>query len=128
MIPSLCIYSSGRRYYPKRLVKQGEDTTFVGYTQDFQVIVAKTTVTDITTVAVPANASAPRYRAINLDAIIVDTRLSSQCSNGVLIGSDGIIQALWLNFLSELTPKAGKDLEYYIRLATPSIRPVISSI
>ena len=109
-------------------IKQGADTIFVGFNQNFRVVVAKTTVTDITTVAIPANASAPRYRAINLDAITVDTGLSGQCSNGVLIGSDGIVQALWLNYLGERTPANHKDVEYHLGLATPTLHHVISQI
>ena len=111
-----------------QMVKQGEDTTFVGFNQNFRVVVAKTSITDITTVAIPANASAPRYRAINLDAITVDTGLSSQCSNGVLIGSDGLVQALWLNYLGERTQNNHKDVEYHLGVATPSLLPIISQV
>lgn len=109
-------------------IKQGQDTIFVGFNQNFRIVVAKTAVTDITTVSIPANASAPRYRAINLDAITVDTGLSGQCSNGVLIGEDGVVQALWLNYLGERTPTSHKDVEYHLGFATPSLLPVTSKI
>ena len=109
-------------------IRQGEETIFVGYNQNFRVVMAKTTVTDITTVGIPANAAAPRYRAINLDAITVDTGLSAQCSSGVLIGNDGIVQALWLNYLGERTASSHKDVEYHLGLATPTIMPVVSQI
>ena len=109
-------------------ITQGAETIFVGFNQNFRIVVAKTTVTDITTVAIPANASAPRYRAINLDAITVDTGLSGQCSNGVLISSEGIVQALWLNYLGERTPSSHKDVEYHLGLSTPSLLPVISQV
>ncbi|EEA25274.1 hypothetical protein EYB25_002542 [Talaromyces marneffei] len=109
-------------------IKQGQDTIFVGFNQNLRIVVAKTTVTDITTVAIPANASAPRYRAINLDAITVDTGLSSQCTTGVLLREDGIVQALWLNYLGERTGNSHKDVEYHLGLATPSLFPIISKI
>ncbi|KAF3389430.1 Pro-apoptotic serine protease [Penicillium rolfsii] len=109
-------------------IKQGQDTIFVGFNQNFRIVVAKTAVTDITTVSIPANASAPRYRAINLDAITVDTGLSGQCTNGVLIGEDGVVQALWLNYLGERTPSSHKDVEYHLGFATPSLLPVTSKI
>ncbi|WEW62006.1 hypothetical protein PRK78_007506 [Emydomyces testavorans] len=109
-------------------IKQGAETLFVGFNQNFRIVVAKTTVTDITTVAIPPNASAPRYRAINLDAITVDTGLSSQCTSGVLLGDDGVIQALWLNYLGERTQSCHKDVEYHLGLGTPSLIPVISQI
>lgn len=109
-------------------IKQGQDTIFVGFNQNFRIVVAKTAVTDITTVSIPANASAPRYRAINLDAITVDTGLSGQCTNGVLIGEDGVVQALWLNYLGERTPSSHKDVEYHLGFATPSLLPVTTKI
>lgn len=109
-------------------IKQGQATIFVGFNQNLRIVVSKTTVTDITTVAIPANASAPRYRAINLDAITVDTGLSSQCTTGVLLRDDGVVQALWLNYLGERTPNSHKDVEYHLGLATPSILPIINKI
>ncbi|CAG8292399.1 unnamed protein product [Penicillium nalgiovense] len=109
-------------------IKQGQDTIFVGFNQNYRIVVAKTTVTDITTVSIPANAAAPRYRAINLDAVTVDTGLSAQCSNGVLIGEDGVVQALWLNYLGERSASSHKDIEYHLGLATPYLLPVTSKI
>ncbi|KAJ5544494.1 hypothetical protein N7535_007107, partial [Penicillium sp. DV-2018c] len=109
-------------------VKQGQDTIFVGFNQNHRIVVAKTTVTDITTVSIPANSAAPRYRAINLDAVTVDTGLSAQCSNGVLIGEDGVVQALWLNYLGERSASSHKDIEYHLGLSTPYLLPVISKI
>jgi S1-C subfamily serine protease len=109
-------------------IKQGQDTIFVGFNQNFRIVVAKTTVTDITAGSIPATVSAPRYRAINLDAITVDRGLSSQCSSGGLIGEDGVVQALWLNYLGERTSSSHKDVEYHLGLATPSLLPIISKI
>lgn len=109
-------------------VKQGADTIFVGFNQNLRIVVAKTTVTDITTVAIPPNAAAPRYRALNLDAITVDTGLSGQCTSGVLIGEDGIVQALWLNYLGERAAGTHKDIEYHLGFATPSLIPIVEQI
>ncbi|KAK5467093.1 hypothetical protein LTS15_000063 [Exophiala xenobiotica] len=110
------------------MVKQGADTIFVGFNQNHRIVVAKTTVTDITAVGIPANAAAPRYRAVNLDAITVDTGLSSQCSSGVLIGSDGVVQALWLTYMGERSQGSHRDTEYHLGLATSMIHPVIDQI
>ncbi|RDH26873.1 trypsin-like serine protease [Aspergillus welwitschiae] len=109
-------------------IKKGQDTIFVGFNQNSRIVVAKTAVTDITTVSIPANVSAPRYRAINLDAITVDTGLSGQCSNGVLVGEDGVVQALWLNYLGERTSNSHKNVEYHLGFATPSLLPVLSKV
>lgn len=109
-------------------IQQGASTIFLGFNQNLRVVVAKTTVTDITTVAIPSNSAAPRYRALNLDAITVDTGLSGQCGNGVLIAEDGTVEALWLSYLGERSGHSQKDVEYHLGVATPSLLPVFSQI
>ena len=109
-------------------IKQGEETIFFGFNQNLRPVVAKTAVTDITTVAIPASASTPRYRAVNLDAITVDTSLSGQCGSGVLVAEDGTVQALWLTYLGERSANGSKDIEYHLGLATPALLPVIDEV
>ncbi|OQO11318.1 Pro-apoptotic serine protease [Cryoendolithus antarcticus] len=109
-------------------IKQGESTIFFGFNQNYRPVVAKTAVTDITTVAIPASASTPRYRAVNLDAITVDTSLSGQCGSGVLVAEDGTVQALWLTYLGERTGHTNKDVEYHLGLATPALLPIIEEV
>lgn len=109
-------------------IKQGASTYFLGFNQNMRIVVAQTTVTDITAVAIPANAGAPRYRAVNLDAITVDTSLSSQCGSGVLVAEDGTVQALWLTYLGERSSSTHKDNDYHLGFATPTLLPVIEKI
>ncbi|KAI9811508.1 MAG: hypothetical protein M1832_000883 [Thelocarpon impressellum] len=126
--PSLVLAPVQSAKLSDEAIKQGASTIFLGFNQNLRVVVAKTTVTDITTVAIPANASAPRYHAINLDAITVDTNLSGQCGSGVLVAEDGTVQALWLSYLGERTGSSSKDIEYHLGMATPSLLPVVKSI
>ncbi len=109
-------------------IKQGASTIFFGWNQNLRVAMTPTTVTDITTVAIPQNLSAPRYRAINLDAITVDSSLSGQCASGVLVAEDGTVEALWLSYLGERTAHTSKDVEYHLGLATPTLLPVLDQI
>ncbi|KAJ5052193.1 uncharacterized protein L3040_001952 [Drepanopeziza brunnea f. sp. 'multigermtubi'] len=109
-------------------VTQGASTYFVGFNQNMRIVTAQTTITDITAVAIPANSGAPRYRAVNVDAITVDTSLSGQCGSGVLVGDDGTVQALWLTYLGERSHATQKDTDYHLGLATPSLLPVIKQI
>ena len=109
-------------------IKQGASTIFFGWNQNLRVAMTPTTVTDITTVAIPSNLTAPRYRAINLDAITVDTSLSGQCASGVLVAEDGVVEALWLSYLGERTAHTSKDVEYHLGLATPTLLPVTDQI
>ncbi|KAI4137907.1 MAG: hypothetical protein L6R39_007055, partial [Caloplaca ligustica] len=109
-------------------IKQGASTIFFGWNQNFRASVTQTTVTEITTVAIPSNGSAPRYRAINLDAVIVDTSLSGQCGSGALVREDGTVEALWLSYLGERSASNQKDVEYHLGLATPTLLPILSQI
>ncbi|KAI1400756.1 Pro-apoptotic serine protease NMA111 [Hypoxylon fuscum] len=107
-------------------ITQGASTTFIGYNRSGRIVHAATTVTEITTVAIPANSGSPRYRATNVDAITVDTNLSGQCGSGVLVDKNGTVQALWLTYLGERN--GSRDEEYHLGLATPTLLHVISQI
>lgn len=108
-------------------IAQGASTTFIGYNRSGRIVHAATTVTEVTAVSIPANSGAPRYRATNVDAITVDTSLSGQCGSGVLVDKNGTVQALWLTYLGERS-HSGRDEEYHLGLATPTLLPVISEI
>ncbi|KAB8301344.1 hypothetical protein EYC80_003225 [Monilinia laxa] len=126
--PSLVLAPVQSAKLSNKQPSQGASTYFIGFNTNMRIVVAKTTITEITAVAIPANAASPRYRAINIDAITVDTSLSGQCGSGVLIGEDGVVQALWLTYLGERSASSGKDVEYYLGLATPTLLPVIKKI
>ncbi|KAL1957563.1 hypothetical protein VTO42DRAFT_5790 [Malbranchea cinnamomea] len=109
-------------------IQQGDQPIFVGFNQNLRIVTAKTMVTDVASASIPANAQAPRYRAINLDAVTVETGLSSQCMSGVLLGEDGVVQALWLNYLGERIANSHEDVEYYLGFATPPLLPIVEQI
>ncbi|KAK5660499.1 hypothetical protein OQA88_13047 [Cercophora sp. LCS_1] len=109
-------------------ITQGASTYFIGYNRIGRIVHAATTVTEIFAVTIPANSGAPRYRAVNVNAITVDTSLSGQCGSGVLVAQDGTVQALWLTYLGERSPSTHRDEEYHLGLATPTMLPVISQI
>lgn len=107
---------------------QGAKTYFVGHNRIGRVVHAATTVTEVTAVAIPANSGAPRYRAINVDAITIDSQLGSTCNSGVLVAQDGTVQALWLSYLGERSHCSQRDEEYYLGLGTSSLLPVLAAI
>lgn len=109
-------------------ITQGASTYFIGYNRIGRVVHTATSVTEIFAVAIPANSGAPRYRAVNVDAITVDTSLSSQCGSGVLVAPDGAVQALWLTYLGERSPTTHRDEEYHLGLAAPTLLPVVTQI
>jgi pro-apoptotic serine protease NMA111 len=104
---------------------QGAETHFVGYRAG-RFVHAATTVTEIRAVVIPANSDEPRYRALNVDGIYVDTTLAGRCRSGALVGADGTVQALWLTFLGKYNDTTKTDEEYYVGMATPTLLPVIS--
>ncbi|KAK0701649.1 trypsin-like cysteine/serine peptidase domain-containing protein [Lasiosphaeria miniovina] len=109
-------------------ITQGASTYFIGYNRIGRIVHAATTVTEIFAVTIPANSGAPRYRAVNVDAITVDTSLSGQCGSGVLVSQDGTVQALWLTYLGERSNTTHRDEEYHLGLTTPTLLPVVSQI
>ncbi|KAF2819600.1 Pro-apoptotic serine protease NMA111 [Ophiobolus disseminans] len=126
--PSLVTAPVKTPKFATEFIEKGAETIFFGLNQNFRPVVAKTVVTDITTVAIPASAITPRYRATNFDAITVDTNQASHSGSGVLIAEDGTVQALWLSYLGERTSQSGKDVEYHLGLATPNLLPVLNEI
>ncbi|KAI1423308.1 Pro-apoptotic serine protease NMA111 [Xylaria sp. FL1777] len=108
-------------------ITQGASTTFIGFNRSGRIVHAATTVTEVTAVSIPANSGAPRYRATNVDAITVDTSLSQHCGSGVLVDSQGTVQALWLTYLGERV-HGSRDEEYHLGLATPTLLPVLPLI
>ncbi|KAF1357814.1 trypsin-like serine protease [Lizonia empirigonia] len=126
--PSLVQASVKTPKFATDFIKKGDKTIFFGMNQNFRPVVTETVVTDITTVAIPASAITPRYRATNFDAITVDTNQASHSGSGVLIAEDGTVQALWLSYLGERTSHSGKDVEYHLGLATPNLLPVLNEI
>ena len=111
-----------------QLIKKGEDVLFVGFNHNKRILIGKTAVTDVSSVSIPSNAAAPRYRAVNLDAVTVDTSLSGQCTNGALIKTDGTVKAIWMNYLGDRDADSHIDVEYSLGLAVAPILPVVSMI
>ncbi|KAL2148577.1 hypothetical protein VTH82DRAFT_2131 [Thermothelomyces myriococcoides] len=107
---------------------QGASTYFIGYNRIGRIVHAATTVTEIFAVTIPANPGAPRYRAMNVDAITVESSLSNQCGSGVLVAQDGTVQALWLTYLGERNASTHRDEEYHLGFATPALLPVVKQI
>ena len=107
-------------------MKQGDSTVFFGFNIALKPVVASTHVTDIAVVAIPAHAAIPRYRAINIDSITVDTGLAGQCATGVLMADDGTVQALWLSYLGDRS--GNRDIEYHLGVGSQIFLPVVNQI
>jgi hypothetical protein len=91
---------------------QGHKVTLVAFNHNNRPVCINTTVTDVASVVIPINAT-PRFRAINFEAVTLDTPIAQQCSSGVITDPTGSVQGLWLSYLGEKTP-SGHDNEYYL--------------
>lgn len=69
----------------------------------------------------------PRFRAINFDAITLDTPLSQTCPSGVLSDMEGRVQGLWLSFLGERSNN-GQDRSYHLGIHIEVVLPVLDKI
>lgn len=105
----------------------GAEPIFFGFNQNYKPVSMKTVITDQTTVAIPSSASTPRYRAINLDALTVDTSLATQCATGAMLAEDGTVEAFWMTYLGERSGH-GKDVEYHLGMSTHHLKPVIDKL
>ncbi|KAI8818396.1 trypsin-like cysteine/serine peptidase domain-containing protein [Fimicolochytrium jonesii] len=105
---------------------QGHRVTLIALNHNQRPVGVETTVTDITAVTIPYSGT-PRFRAINFDAITLDTPLAQQCSAGVLADSKGKVQGIWLSFLGEHTT-SGHDQEYHLGFDINSVIPILRKL
>lgn len=106
-------------------MKQGSEPIFFGFNQNFKPVWMRTVVTDCTTVAIPSSPSAPRFRALNLDALTVDSSLAGQCATGALLADDGTVEAFWMTYLGE---RRSSDTDYHLGMSSHLLLPVINQI
>ncbi|KAH7000403.1 trypsin-like cysteine/serine peptidase domain-containing protein [Ilyonectria destructans] len=101
-------------------ISQGTSALFVGNADSGRVVYTSTLVTRVQPLLLPA-LDPPRYLPINMDYVGVDTPLGVQCASGVLMTTDGQVQAVWMNHEMQ------KSQTYFGLLATVLI-PVLSRI
>ncbi|KAK7204199.1 trypsin-like cysteine/serine peptidase domain-containing protein [Myxozyma melibiosi] len=112
----------------KEPVQRNTSTIFMGFSANSRMLVAQTTITDVSTMSVPANSQTPRYHAILIDGVTVDTVLGGQCGSGVLVNTDGVVNALWLTFLGERNANSGRDVEYRVGIVTSAMYDILEKL
>ncbi|KAL0905742.1 hypothetical protein M5K25_024180 [Dendrobium thyrsiflorum] len=94
---------------PEPALRRGESVHLVGLSRSLQITSRKSTVTNPCAALNIASADCPRYRAINMEVIELDTDFGSTFS-GVLTDGQGRVQALWSSFSAQLK-YGGNSLE-----------------
>ncbi|CZT44030.1 related to C.jejuni serine protease [Rhynchosporium secalis] len=109
-------------------LEQGTSLYFLGFKNDNigGPVCTKTTVTDIYNLQLNGHSEYPKIRAMNSEAIKVDTGLADECGSGIMIGDDGVVRALWLTSLH--VNEEEEDMYRYYGISTSTIIPVISRI
>ena len=108
-------------------VEQGDDCIFFAFNHNLRHVMTKTSITDVTSVSIPPSSSTPRYRAVNMEAVTIDSGLSQQCGTGALVSDDGTVLGIWLSHLGERNSH-GRDTEYHLGLPSPYLIPVIRQL
>jgi len=96
--PSLIVDSSfTAATFSKVPLQQGEDVLFVGLSRKFQPLWQTTAISRIEELFIPEGRP-PRFRAVNEEVIHLEKPPS--CVGGVLVDSNGYVQALWASYSS----------------------------
>ncbi|RKP12609.1 trypsin-like cysteine/serine peptidase domain-containing protein [Piptocephalis cylindrospora] len=109
--------------FSEERVAPGHRVTLLALNHNHRPICLETTVTDVSCVTIPMDAT-PRFRAVNVEAITLDTPLAQQCSSGLLADAEGRVRGLWLSYLGERNHSTGHDNEYHLGLP---ITPVLTT-
>ncbi|XP_020579519.1 protease Do-like 7 [Phalaenopsis equestris] len=102
-------YVQAATLLPEPALRRGESVYLVGLSRSLQITSRKSTVTNPCAALNIASADCPRYRAINMEVIELDTDFGSTFS-GVLTDGQGKVQALWSSFSAQLK-YGGSSLE-----------------
>ena len=79
-------------------LKRGDRIVFIGYNKSLRPVVDETKVSDIGVMNIPTNSNSPRYKATNVEAVLIDSTSGQKCHSGILCNKeDGVIRGLWLS-------------------------------
>lgn len=83
--------------FDNRPLDRGDKVLFIGHGKNMRPIIDETKIMDVGLMNVPTNSNAPKYKATNVEAVVLDSSLGQKCSSGVICDRDtGAIRAIWL--------------------------------
>lgn len=78
-------------------LKRGDKVVFIGYNKSLRPVIDETKISDIGVMNIPTNSNSPRYKATNVEALLIDSTMGQKCHSGVLCDKeDGKIRGFWL--------------------------------
>lgn len=79
-------------------LERGDKIIFIGYNKSLRAVVDETKVSDIGVMNIPTNSNSPRYKATNVEAVLIDSTSGQKCHSGILCNKeDGVIRGLWIS-------------------------------
>lgn len=79
-------------------LERGDKVVFIGYNKSLRPVVDETKISDIGVMNIPTNSNSPRYKATNVEAILIDSTSGQKCHSGILCNkTDGVIRGLWIS-------------------------------
>jgi pro-apoptotic serine protease NMA111 len=79
-------------------LERGDKVVFIGYNKSLRPVVDETKVSDIGVMNIPSNSNSPRYKATNVEALLIDSTSGQKCHSGVLCDKEtGVVRGLWLS-------------------------------
>ncbi|KAF9930264.1 hypothetical protein FBU30_000684 [Linnemannia zychae] len=106
--------------FSTKSLMQGDECYLVGVGTDQSPVIKKTTVSNVGNIGT-RECSPPRWRAMNVEGIKVDDPVGTQ--GGVLCDSEGLVQALWVNYSSQ--DEKGSDITFMSGLDVECVTQVI---
>lgn len=109
-------------------VQRGQSFHFVGYKNNNRVLSTEVKISDMTTGNIPYDYNTPRYRALNMEAILCDNNAIADCPAGVFCDANtGETRAIWLEYLGE-TNSDNTDSTYRVGIDARMIKDVVENI
>lgn len=109
-------------------LKRGDESFFVGYNYHFRIVTDVVNVGSVSLLNVSANPSNPRYRGINLECVLLDSKVAQECDTGVLVDKDGTLRAFWLTYLGEQGQERAGELSYRMGLDVTDVADVLQQL
>ncbi|KAJ1961539.1 hypothetical protein IWQ62_003831 [Dispira parvispora] len=111
-------------------LEPGQAVHLVGFNRQQRPMCISTSVTDISTRSIPDNLY-PRYRGLNFESVHLDTTLTQEVGNGMIVDPQGKVQGLLLRYLGEQKNRSGHRQYVHgldIRNVLPVMTPLVQGV
>lgn len=109
-------------------LKRGDKINFFGYNYNLRLVSEDDKISAVSSMNIPPAQLSPRYRGVNLEGVIMDSKLCQECDTGIMVDDDGTIRAFWLTYLGDTTCDQTADRMYRMGLDVTDVRSVIDAL